>query len=78
MLVASGRSSFYFFRKHYGDGAVRLLRLITLPEMALRSALWGALALLSLRRRAEARERLGAYRTILWRTLTDRSYWRSA
>ncbi|MSS70230.1 MAG: glycosyltransferase family 2 protein [Candidatus Latescibacteria bacterium] len=78
MLVASGRSSFYFFRKHYGDGAVRLLRLITLPEMALRSALWGTLALFSLRRRAEARERLCAYRTILWRTLTDRSYWRPA
>lgn len=78
MLVASGRSSFYFFRKHYGDGAVRLLRLITLPEMALRSALWGALAVLSLRRRAEARQRLCAYRTILWRTLTDRSYWRPA
>jgi hypothetical protein len=67
MLVASGRSSFYFFRKHYGDGAVRLLRLITLPEMALRSALWGTLVLFSGRRRAEARERLCAYRTILWR-----------
>lgn len=78
MLVASGRSSFYFFRKHYGDGAVRLLRLITLPEMALRSALWGTLAIFSLRRRAEARERLRAYRTILWRTLTDRSYWSPA
>jgi len=78
MLIASGRSSFYFFRKHYGEGAVRLLRLLTLPEMALRSALWGGLALLSRRRRAEARERLRAYRTILWRTLTDRSYWRPA
>ena len=78
MLVASGRSSFYFFRKHYGDGAVRLLRLLTLPEMALRSAIWGALAIFSPRRRAEARERLRAYRTILWRTLTDRSYWRPA
>ena len=78
MLIASGRSSFYFFRKHYGDGAVRLLRLITLPEMALRSALWGTLALFSRRQRAEARERLCAYRTILWRTLTDRSYWRPA
>ena len=78
MLIASARSSFYFFRKHYGDGAVRLLRLLTLPEMALRSAIWGALAIFSPRRRAEARERLCAYRTILWRTLTDRSYWRPA
>ena len=78
MLIASGRSSFYFFRKHYGDGAVRLLRLVTLAEMALRSALWGMLGVFSSRRRREARERLRAYRTILWRTLTDRSYWRAA
>lgn len=78
MLVASGSSSFYFYRKHYGVGAVRFLRLITLPEMAIRSLLWCALGLVWPGRRPEAIERIRAYRTILWRTLTDRSYWRAA
>ncbi len=78
MLIASVRSSFYFFRKHYGEGAVSLLRLVTLPEMALRSSIWGALAMISPRRRKEAFERLRSYRTILLRTLRDRNYWRPA
>jgi GT2 family glycosyltransferase len=74
MLVASTRSSFYYFRKHHGEGALRLLRLVTLPEMAIRSALWIAVGLISPRRRRETRERVRAYGTILRRTLSDPSY----
>ena len=44
-------------------------------EMILRTSLWSLLWLVRPRTRGEARERLGAYRRILWRTLADRGFW---
>lgn len=75
MLVISQRSLFYLFQKHFGRGHLHLLRLLTAVEMVLRSLLWSAVALLLSERRSEGRQRLGAYREILQKTVFDRSYW---
>ncbi len=78
MLVISQRSLYYLFQRHLGRGRLQVLRALTVVEMALRSVLWGAIFALRPSRRDGARERLGAYRTILRRTLRDRSYWAPA
>ena len=75
MLVVSQHSLFYLFEKHFGKGRLHALRLLTVIEMLLRSALWILPASLSSRHRNEGRHRLRAYRKILRRTVTDRSYW---
>ncbi|MEW6750970.1 MAG: glycosyltransferase family 2 protein [Candidatus Latescibacterota bacterium] len=75
MLVVSQQSLFYLFQKHIGSGRLHALRALTVTETVLRSGAWALPALLGRRRRREARQRLRAYATILWRTLTDRSYW---
>jgi len=75
MLVISQRSLFYLFQKHFGRSHLHLLRLLTAVEMVLRSLLWSAVALLLSTRRSEGRQRLGAYREILQKTVFDRSYW---
>jgi GT2 family glycosyltransferase len=75
MLVASQRSQFYLFHKHFGLWSVRVLRWLTVAEMLLRAAAWTVLTLLCPGRRAEGRERLRAYRQIIASVLTDRSYW---
>ena len=74
MLVVSQQSLFYLFEKHFGKGRLHALRLLTVIEMLLRSALWIVPALLPSRRN-EGRQRLRAYWRILRRTVTDRSYW---
>jgi GT2 family glycosyltransferase len=75
MLVVSQQSLFYLFQKHFGTGPLLALRLLTLVEMGLRSALWGALFAFFPARRAERAQRLRAYRQILRRSLLDRAYW---
>ena len=75
MLVVSQQSLFYLFQKHLGRGRLHALRLLTVVEMVLRSLIWGLFAVLLPSRRAEGCQRLGAYREILHRTLTERSYW---
>lgn len=75
MLVVSQRSQYYLHQKHFGRGRLHLLRLLTGIEMILRTSLWSLLWLVRPRTRGEARERLGAYRRILWRTLADRGFW---
>ena len=75
MLVVSQKSLYYLFYKHFGSGSVALLRVLTVVEMVLRSALWGMTFTLMPRARPEGRERLQAYRQILSKTLLDRSYW---
>ena len=75
MLVVSQQSLYYLFQKHFGAGQLRVLRLLTLVEMGLRSALWSALFVCSRARRSEGRQRLRAYRQILRRSLFDRPYW---
>jgi len=78
MLVVSQQSLFYLFDKHFGSIRLHVLRLFTLIEMVLRSALWTLLWILRPTSRVEGRRRLGAYRTIFRRTLTDRAYWAPA
>ena len=75
MLVVSQQSQYYLFQKHFGRVRLHALRLLTAIEMILRAALWSLLWLGRPASRAEARDRLGAYRRILWRTVADRSYW---
>ncbi len=75
MLVVSQRSQYYLFQKHFGRRRLHLLRLLTGIEMILRASLWSLLWLVRPRTRDEARDRLGAYRRILWRTLADRGFW---
>lgn len=75
MLVVSQQSLFYLFQKHFGPGQLFILRLLTLIEMGLRSALWSALFVCFPARRAEGLQRLRAYRQILRRSLFDRTYW---
>lgn len=71
-LVHSYRSTDRFFARHGPAWRRRLLRVMTVPEMALRSLLWSVLALVP-RRRAVARSRLRAYRTILRLAVTDQA-----
>ncbi|MGQ0434283.1 MAG: glycosyltransferase family 2 protein [Microthrixaceae bacterium] len=71
-LVHSYRSTARFFARHGPAWRRQLLRVLTIPEMALRSLLWSVLALAP-SRRAAARSRLQAYRTILRLALTDRA-----
>ena len=75
MLVVSQRGQYYLYQKHFGRGRLHLLRLLTGVEMVLRASLWSLLWLVRPATRGEARDRLGAYRRILWRTLTDRGFW---
>ena len=75
MLVVSQQSLFYLFEKHFGKGRLHALRLLTVIEMLLRSALWILPFLLPSGRRNEGGLRLRAYWRILRRTVTDRSYW---
>lgn len=75
MLVVSQQSLYYLFQKHFGPGQLRILRLLTLIEMGLRSVLWGVLWGCFPARRTESRQRLQAYRQILRRSLLDRAYW---
>ena len=75
MLVVSQQSQYYLFQKHFGRGRLHLLRLLTGVEMILRAGLWSLLWLVRPRTRGESRDRLGAYRRILWRTLADRGFW---
>ena len=78
MLVVSQQSLFYLFDKHFGSTRLYLLRIFTLIEMILRSILWTVLWIFRPASRVEGRQRLGAYRTIFHRTLTDRTYWAPA
>jgi GT2 family glycosyltransferase len=78
MLVVSQQSLFYLFDKHFGSTRLYLLRIFTLIEMILRSILWTVLWIFRPASRVEGRQRLGAYRTIFRRTLTDRTYWAPA
>jgi hypothetical protein len=75
MLVVSQQSQFYLFQKHFGGAHLQLLRLLTTVEMGLRSMLWACFWLLRPTSRPQAGERLAAYRRILIRTLTDRTFW---
>ncbi len=75
MLVVSQQSLFYLFDKHFGITRLYLLRLFTLIEMIPRSILWTILWIFRPASRVEGEQRLGAYRTIFRRTLTDRTYW---
>jgi GT2 family glycosyltransferase len=63
-LVDSFRSTDRYFSRHGSAGRRILLRLLTIPEMMVRSGLWLVLGLLP-HRRPTARARLEAYRTIL-------------
>ena len=74
LLVISQESQYYLFQKHFGPASLNLMRLLTVMEMGLRSAVWTAAAL-SGRRRREARLRLKAYRKIAGRTILKRSFW---
>lgn len=78
MLVTSQRSLYYVFQRHLGRGNLFVLRVLTVIEMLLRSALWGVAFVAAPRRREEAGPRLRAYRKILGRTLVDASYWAPA
>jgi GT2 family glycosyltransferase len=62
-LVHSFRSADLFFSRHGPSWRRQLLRSLTIPEMWLRSLIWGLLSL-SPGGRDVARERLRAYRTI--------------
>ena len=75
MLVVSQQSLFYLFQKHFTGAELQSLRLLTAIEMILRTGLWATAWVLKPGSRPEARDRLGAYRQIFNRTLTDRSYW---
>ena len=75
MLVVSQKSLYYLFYKHFGSGSVALLRVLTVVEMVLRSALWSATFILMPKSRSEGRVRLRAYRHILSKTLFEFSYW---
>lgn len=75
MLVVSQQSLYYLFDKHFHPLHLHALRLFTLIEMVLRGSLWSLAWIFSSASRVESRQRLGAYRTIFRRTLTDRSYW---
>ena len=75
MLVVSQQSQYYLVQKHFGRGRLHLLRLLTAVEMVLRASIWSLLWPLRPAARGEARDRLGAYRRILWRTLADRGFW---
>lgn len=75
LLVVSQQSLYYLFQKHLGPVRAAALRVLTVVEMLLRSALWTALRLVAPSRRLEAAQRLAAYRRILRRTLFDVSYW---
>ncbi|MCW3036887.1 MAG: glycosyl transferase family 2 [Actinobacteria bacterium] len=63
-LIHSYQSADLFFSRHGPRWRRRLLRALTIPEMGLRMGVWGLLAV-SPQRRALARERLAAYRSIL-------------
>ena len=78
MLVVSQRSQFYFFHKHFSRAHLWGLRLLTVVETVLRSAIWSVVFLLFATQRQESRQRLQAYRTILYKTLRQRSYWAPA
>lgn len=67
-LVHSYHSTFRYFDRHGPRWRSLVIRVITVPELALRSLLWGAMAALP-SRRSLARERLRAYRRVL-RSLT--------
>ena len=75
LLVISHQSLYYLFQKHFGPARLQLLRLLTLVEMGLRSALWSTAFVCFQAKRQEARQRLTAYRTIFAKTIRDRSYW---
>jgi GT2 family glycosyltransferase len=76
MLVISQQSQFYLFQKHFGRGALHLLRALTLVEMVFRSLAWSCFSWG--KRRVQARQRLKAYREIFSRTLCERAYWAPA
>ncbi len=78
MLVISQQSLYYLFDKHFGPLRLHTLRLLTLIEMVLRGGLWSLAWIFRPASRVESRQRLGAYRTIFRRTLTDRAYWSPA
>lgn len=71
-LVHSFRSTDRYFRRHGPAWRRRLLRWLTGPEMILRSMVWTALWMVPARR-ALARQRLYAYRTILGELRRHRS-----
>lgn len=78
MLVTSQRSLYYLFQRYLGRGRLFVLRVLTVIEMLLRTALWSVMLAAAASRREEARARLRAYGRILWHTLVDRSYWAPA
>jgi GT2 family glycosyltransferase len=75
MLIVSQQSLYYLFQKHFSRAHLHTLRLLTIVEMLLRTGVWTAMWLLRPRARAEAVDRLAAYRSIFRRTLFDRYYW---
>lgn len=70
-LVHSYRSSQHFFARHGPPWRRTLVRAMTVPEAALRAAVWAPM-LAHPGRRAQARERLRAYGTIMGLALTRR------
>lgn len=75
MLVVSQQSLYYLFQKHFSRVHLHILRLLTMVEMTLRTIVWLFMFVLRPAERAEARQRLWAYRIIFRRTLFDRTYW---
>ena len=63
-LIHSYESTDLYFSRHGPRWRRDLLRVLTIPEMLLRSSVWGLLSMIP-QRRGLARERLHAYRTIL-------------
>ena len=75
MLLISQHSLFYLFNKHFGPRQLFALRLLTMVEMVLRFLLWGGLFLMRPPRREEGRQRLRAYRQILFKCVAEKAYW---
>ena len=75
MLVVSQCSLFYLFHKHFGPGRLQVLRVLTMVEMGLRTFIWSFVFLFYPDRRSDSRARLWAYRRILRKCLTEKSYW---
>jgi GT2 family glycosyltransferase len=75
MLVISQHSLFYLFNKYFGRRQVFVLRLLTIVEMLLRSVVWSGFFMLFPSRRDESRQRLRAYREILFKSVGERTYW---
>lgn len=75
MLVVSQRSLYFLFAKHASNTSLRILRILTLIEMTLRTILWLPYTAISPSHRKEGVQRLQAYGDIFIKSLVDRDYW---